>query len=532
MIRTASILPVCTLVAALGYFSIPARGQDSPAKSATAKSEDAAKSSGEEAKEKVKAATQAFSVSTVRSQGEVQIDGETVKYQVETGTLTQTDDDGSEKAEIFFVAYSVPRKGTDELARRPVTFAFNGGPGSSSVWLHLGMLGPQRIVFPDDASLLRPPYQLSENTHSLLDVTDLVFIDPVSTGFSRPAEDEAKSQFHGYNEDVRSVGKFIHDWTSHYQRWQSPKFLLGESYGGLRVAGLTSHLQSRYNMELNGAVVISGAINFQTLRFGSGNDLPYICFLPTYAATAWYHGSLSTELQALPVAEVVSQAETLAVGGYADVLLQGNAIKPAKLKRVTEKMSELTGVSQQFLRQCNMRMSMSRFGKELLRDRERTIGRFDSRYTGIDSDTAGDGTEYDPSGAAIFGPFTATMNHYLRGALMYEQPKTYEILTGNVQPWNYDSFEGRYVDGSESLRKAMTANPFLKLYVACGFYDLATPHFAMEYTLNHLGLHPELQQNITVSQFEGGHMMYIYEPAMQRLRMELRQWYAEADGVD
>ncbi len=471
--------------------------------------------------------TESFSVLAVTTQGSANIAGTTIDYEVQTGTLTQANDKGEEKAKVFFVAYTRP--GVDQ-ARRPVTFVFNGGPGSSSVWLHLGMLGPKRIVFPDDASYLKPPYHLAENPHSLLDVTDLVFIDPVSTGFSRPVGEESKSQFHGYNEDVRSVAQFIHDWTSHASRWESPKFILGESYGGLRAAGLAGYLQSRYNFELNGAVVISGAINFQTLRFGDGNDVPYICFLPTYAATAWYHQALSPELQALPVENVVAQAESLALGGYADVLLQGASAKSKKVDKVVASMSQLTGLSEQFIRRSNLRVSMSRFGKELLRDREKTIGRFDSRYQGIDSDSAGDGTEYDPSGSAIFGPFTATMNQYLREELKYEQPRTYEILTGNVQPWNYDSFTGRYVDGSESLRTAMTGNPHLKLYVACGYYDLATPHFAMAYTLNHLGLHASLRKNITVSHFEGGHMMYIYEPAMQRLRTELVQWYSQADG--
>jgi carboxypeptidase C (cathepsin A) len=482
-----------------------------------------------ESKDKKPEPSDAFAVSTVMTAGKVELDGEEIKYEVHTGTITQSTDSGEEKAKIFFVAYTRPNQ---DQTRRPVTFAYNGGPGSSSVWLHLGMLGPERIVFPDDATPLRPPYQLSPNPHSMLDVTDLVFIDPVSTGFSRPAEDESKSQFHGYTEDVRSVGQFIHDWTSHFERWESPKFLLGESYGGLRTAGLAQHLQSRYNMEMNGAVIVSGAINFQTLRFGNGNDTPYICFLPTYAATAWYHNALSTEFQEMPVAKVVERAEKFALDGYADVLLQGSAAKPQKVQRVVQELSELTGLSKDFILRSNLRVSMSSFGKELLRDRGRTIGRFDSRYLGIDSDSSGASTEYDPSGAAIFGPFTATMNYYLREKLNYKQPRTYEILTGNVQPWNYDSFTGRYVDGTQALRQAMTGNPYFKLYVACGYYDLATPHFAMEYTLNHLGLDPTLQSNITISHFEGGHMMYIYEPSIERLRDELLQWYAQADGVE
>jgi carboxypeptidase C (cathepsin A) len=484
----------------------------------------------QESKEKSETpVTQSFQIRTVKSDGLVTIDGQEVVYQVETGKLVQTNDAGKEKAEVFFVAYTRP---SETGSPRPLSFAFNGGPGSSSVWLHLGMLGPKRIVLPDDATPLRPPYQLTDNPMSLLDVTDLVFIDPVSTGFSRPAENEEKSQFHGYQEDVQSVAQFIHDWTSHYKRWTSPKFLIGESYGGIRAAGLAGHLQSRYNYELNGIVVISGAINFQTLRFGDNNDLPYICFLPTYAATAWYHGQLDEEMQAMPVAKVVERAERFSLGEYASVLLQGSQATKRSVDRVVQEMSRLTGLDETFIRRSNLRPTMSSFGKELLRQEGKTVGRFDSRYVGIDRDQTGSRTEYDPSGSAIFGPFTATMNHYLRDSLNYEQPRVYEILTGNVQPWNYNSFTGRYVDASESLRSAMTSNPYLKLYVACGYYDLATPHFAMQYTINHLGLDGSLRPNVTISNFEGGHMMYIYEPAMKQLRDELVNWYADADGLE
>jgi carboxypeptidase C (cathepsin A) len=501
-------------------------GQESGVSAEAGKTEGEQEGAKEKGKEE-KPVTASYTVKTVTSSGQVVIAGEEIAYEVETGTLTQADDRGKAKADVFFIAYRRP--GMEE-ARRPVTFAFNGGPGSSSVWLHLGMLGPKRIVFPDDATPLRPPYHYEENPWSLLDITDLVFIDPVSTGFSRPAGEEAKSQFHGYQEDVSSVAQFIHDWTSHYGRWESPKYLLGESYGGIRAAGLAGYLQSRYNYELNGIVVVSGAINFQTLRFDQGNDLPYICFLPTYAATAWYHDALDESLQSLPVADVVARAEAFSMGLYADVLLAGASARPKRVDKAVEEMALLTGLSTDFVRRSRLRVSMSSFGKELLRERGKTVGRFDSRYLGIDRDQASSRTEYDPSGAAIFGPFTATMNQYLREELKYEQPKVYEILTGNVQPWNYDSFTGRYVDATESLRGAMTSNPYLKLYVACGYYDLATPHFAMEYTLNHLDLDPSLRSNITVSYFEGGHMMYVHQPSMEQLREELVEWYSQDEA--
>ncbi len=456
----------------------------------------------------------------------IQLAGQNITFQATTGKLILTNDQQDPRAEVFFVAYT--KSGVQNPSSRPVTFCFNGGPGSSSVWLHLGMLGPKKIHFPDDASYLRPPYQLQDNPWSLLDITDLVFIDPVSTGYSRPAGETEGSEFHGYEEDIESVGQFIHDYTTRYLRWPSPKFLCGESYGGVRAAGLSAHLQSRYNMELNGIVVISGAINFQTLRFSTSNDLPNICFLPCFAATAWYHKALAPDLQALPLQTVVNQATQFARGEYAQALLQGTSLANAERDRIAAEMSRLTGLSQEFLLQSRLKVSMQRFGKELLRGRAQTIGRFDSRYRNRDRDDAGEGYEFDASGAAIFGPFTATFNDYVRRDLKFEDPHVYEILTGAVQPWSYASFENKYVDASESLRRAMTANPALKVFAACGHYDLATPPAAMDYTLDHLGLADELIPNITRRYYEAGHMMYIHDPSHQQLRDDLLLFYREA----
>jgi carboxypeptidase C (cathepsin A) len=466
--------------------------------------------------------------STVTTQGSIAINGVQVDYEAVTGKLVLKDDALKSKAEMFFIAYT--RKSTAAL--RPVTFCFNGGPGSSSVWLHMGMLGPKRIRFTDDALPLRPPYVLEDNKWSLLDTTDLVFIDPISTGYSRPAEGEGKEQFHGYEEDVKSVGQFIHDWTTKYQRWPSPKFVLGESYGGVRAAALAGHLQNRYYMELNGAIIVSGVINFQTLRFGGSNDLPFITYLPTYTATAWYHKALSPELQNQSVQEVVRQAEEFANGRYASVLLKGASASDEERSAIADLLSKYTGLSRDFVVKSKLRLEMGRFAKELLRSKSRTVGRFDSRYLGIDGDDAGDGYEYDASGAAIFGPFTATFNDYVRRDLGYKEDRVYEILTGNVQPWSYRRFEGRYVDATDTLRDAMTANPHLKVFFACGYYDLATPHFAMINTTNHLMLDPTLLDNFQFGFYEGGHMMYIYQPSMVKLREDLVHYYDKAVGLE
>ncbi|MEQ1824811.1 MAG: peptidase S10 [Pirellula sp.] len=491
---------------------IALHGQEKPA------AEKEAKQKPEEKKETI-----------VVTKHSVKINGTDVNYDATTGKLLLRDDTLKTKAEMFFIAYT--RTGVANAESRPVTFCFNGGPGSSSVWLHLGMLGPKRIRFPSDATPLRPPYVLEDNHLSLLDVTDLIFIDPVSTGYSRPSEGEGKEQFHGYEEDLRSVGQFIHDWTTKYQRWLSPKFVLGESYGGIRAAGLAGYLQDRFYIELNGAVIVSGVINFQTLRFGGSNDLPYITFLPTYTATAWYHKALSSELQNQPLASVVKQAEDFASGRYATSLLKGTSLSPEEFSITADQLAKFTGLSRDFVIKAKLRIDMDRFAKELLRSRSRTVGRFDSRYLGIDRDDAGDGYEYDASGAAIFGPFTATFNDYVRRNLDFKEDRVYEILTGNVQPWSYRRFEGRYVDATESLRKAMTANPYLKVFLACGYYDLATPHFAMMNTTNHLLLEPSLKKNIQYEFYEGGHMMYVYEPSLLKLREDLVKYYASASST-
>ena len=453
------------------------------------------------------------------------IQGQEIKYTVTAGKLAMKSDDGKTKAHIFFIAYT--KNGVEDLGKRPISFAFNGGPGSSSVWLHLGMLGPKRIKLPDDASSLAPPYELVNNPHSLLDVTDLVFIDPVSTGFSRPAEGEEKGQFHGYQQDLESVGQFIHEYLTKYGRWRSPKFLIGESYGGLRAAGLSGYLLERYNMALNGIVMISPAINFHTIAFGSG-DLPYITFLPSYAATAWYHKALPGDLQALPLEDVYKQAVEFATNEYALALMKGDSLSDAERSAVAEKLARFTGLSKEYVEGAKLRVPMWRFGKELLRKKSRTVGRYDSRYTGIDADDVGENSEYDPSEAAIFGPFTATINDYLRNDLKFEDDRVYEILTGAVQPWNYDRFGAGSPDASDTLRQSMAQVPFMKLFVADGYYDLATPPESVEYSVNHMLLPAERRGNVTTKLYEGGHMMYVFEPSMEQLRDDLEKFYESA----
>jgi carboxypeptidase C (cathepsin A) len=461
----------------------------------------------------------------VSTQHTATIQSQEIQYTATVGTLVMRDDAGDAKANFFSIAYV--KNGVEDRSKRPITFAFNGGPGSSSVWLHLGMLGPKRMKVPDDTSVAPPPYELSPNPYSILDLTDIVMIDPVSTGFSRPAEGEDKSQFHGYEEDIASVGQFIHDYVTKNDRWRSPKFVIGESYGGIRSAGLSGHLLTRYRMPLNGIVMVSPAINFYTLGFNPGHDLPYILFMPTYATTAWYHRALEDDLQQLPVEDVFRQAKDFAMNEYTRALMKGHSLSEQEKEWVASKLSEFTGLPKEYVESTNLRISMQRFAKELLRSEGKTIGRYDGRYTGIDADDAGENPEYDPSGSKVFGAFTATINDYLRNELKFEDDRVYEILGGNVQPWNYGR-GNRIADGSDALRSTMSQNPLMKLFVACGYYDLATPPVTATYSVEHMRLPPELQKNVTYGYYEAGHMMYIYEPAMIKLRKDVEAFYRSA----
>ncbi len=454
------------------------------------------------------------------------IGGKDIEYTATAGTMVLMDDEGNEKASVFYIAYI--KKGQHSYKDRPVTFSFNGGPGSSSVWLHLGLLGPKIVPMKDDGTAYPPPYELTVNEYSLLAVSDLVFIDPVSTGYSRPAEGEDKQQFHGVEEDIMWVGEFIRLYVTRSERWGSPKFLIGESYGTTRAAGLSGYLQERHGMFLSGIMLISSILNFQTAAFHVGNDLPYALYLPTYTATAWYHGRLGDSYAGLEAA--LADAEQFALGEYAAVLMLGDAAPKDRVDAVVTKLSGLTGLSEEYIRQSDLRVKIRRFVKELQRDRGLTTGRLDTRFTGRDRDSAGEGYDYDPSYQNIYGPYTACLNDYVRRELGFESDLAYEILTGKVRPWNYGRFRNRYINVAETLRSAMTKNPALKVYVASGYYDLATPYFATGYTFDHLGLADELKGNVTISHYEAGHMMYIHKESLIRLTGELSEFVKGASN--
>jgi len=460
------------------------------------------------------------------TQHSITIDQKEIHYTVTAGTivLKEEQEKGSKsygekaKASVFFVAYTLDNTG--DTAKRPITFSFNGGPGSSSVWLHLGVLGPRCVETDQQGNLLQPPYRLIENQYSVLDQTDLVFIDPISTGFSRVVQGEEAKQFHGFKKDIESIGDFIRLYTTRYQRWTSPKFLIGESYGTTRAAGLSGYLQERHGLYLNGIMLISSVLDFQTIRFMNGNDLPYILYLPSFTATAWYHNLLDAELQ-VDFHQTLKEVEAFAVGEYTLALMKGKDLPEDERQEITRKLVRYTGLPIDYIERADLRVSIMRFCKELLRAQGKTVGRFDSRFTGLDRDSVGERFEYDPSYTNILGPYTATLNDYLRSQLKFESDLAYEILTDRVHPWNYDTHQNQYVNVTDTLRKAMTTNPYLKVFVASGYYDLATPYMATQYTFNHLGLDKSLQQNVSMSFYEAGHMMYVHQQSLIQLKKDL-----------
>ncbi|MDJ0841843.1 MAG: peptidase S10 [Acidobacteriota bacterium] len=457
---------------------------------------------------------------------EVTVGRTKVKYEAKAGTMILRKEDGTARGSVFYIAYM--RNDDTSVDKRPVTFSFNGGPGSSSVWLHLGLLGPKVVEMDKEGFPLPPPYRLVENKWSMLDKTDLVFIDPVGTGYSRTAKGQDRKQFHGLEEDIESVGEFIRLWITRNQRWASPKFLIGESYGTTRAAGLSRHLQRRHGMYLNGIMLVSAIMNFQTARFNTGNDLPYITFLPTYAVTAWYHERLSAEHQDKSLEAFAQEVREFALNQYGTALLKGSKLPKAEFDEVARKLAGYTGLSEDYVRQTRLRIRIRQFAKELKRDSFRTVGRLDSRFEGIDRDAAGDSIEYDPSMEAIRGPYTATMNDYVRRELNFESDLVYEILSGRVRPWSYKRHENRYVDVSEDLREAMTANRDLKVFVANGYYDLATPFFAAEYTIDHMMLDPSLEKNITMTYYPAGHMMYIQQSSLEKMKKDMDKFMEDA----
>ena len=408
-----------------------------------------------------------------------------------------------------------------------MTFVFNGGPGAASVWLHLGTVGPRRVKLTENGEAPPPPYGVEDNPATWLDVTDLVFIDPVGTGYSRPSPGEKQEQFSGVQEDIASVAEFIRLYTTRNGRWPSPKFLAGESYGTTRAAGLSEHLLEHDGIALNGIVFISTVLNFQTISISSGNELPYALYVPTYTAAAWYHKKLPSDLQA-DLAKATKESEKWAIDSYLPALAKGKSLTGDERQAVVQKLARFTGLSADVVDKADLRIDPSLFRKALLEDRRELIGRFDARLTGYNPDVESRHADFDPSLSPFLAAYTAAFNEYVRHSLKYESDLSYEVLSGQVGAWNFGRAGGGYLDVSGNLQDAMRKNTRLRVLFASGQFDLATPFLATNYTVNHLELSPALRENVTQTYYPGGHMLYHHHASAQKLHDDVKAFVEKA----
>ena len=461
--------------------------------------------------------------------------GRVLDYTATTGRLVLREEvyeDGvftghTAKAQVSMTSYVLEGVSAQERTARPVTFAFNGGPGSSSVWLHLGLLGPRRVVMGDVGALLPPPYALADNAQTLLAESDLVFIDPVSTGYSRAVKGGKPGPYHGYQGDLESVAEVIRLWTSRNGRWMSPKFLAGESYGTLRAAALADHLQTRYGMYLNGVILISSVLDLSSIDFeGQRNDRAHAAYLPLYAAVAHYHGKHPGR----SVDEVVAEASAYAARDYPWALSRGARLRADERAEVVATVARLAGVSERYVEQAELRIEHWRFFGELLRDQRLAVGRLDARFTGPAASAIAEEMDADPSFDAIVGPYAAAMNHYVRAELEFGSDLHYEQISERVNPWSYKDFEGKPIDVSPRLERAMRANPHLQVHVAYGTYDGATPPAAADEVFAKLRLTDQARSRIEHRTYPAGHMMYVHEPSRLAQSADLAAFVRRASG--
>jgi carboxypeptidase C (cathepsin A) len=445
----------------------------------------------------------------------IRLDGRDIKYTATAGTLPIRLDDGKVAARMFFVAYT---KDGENVKTRPLAFLYNGGPGAATIWLHMGSFAPKHVQLADEGFQPAPPYRLVDNEQSLIDVTDLVFVDAIDTGFSRVVGDTDNRQFHGVRGDLRAFGEFINEYLKTYSRFASPKYLIGESYGTIRSAGLAQELQNRHGIELNGIVLVSSLLSYLTLSPSDQNVVAYAAHIQTYTATAWYHKKLPADLGDLK--QAVDAARQFAFGDYLVALARGNRLSAAERTSIAQKLARLTGLSVDYVQRANLRIDPGRFRKELLRDRRLVVGRLDSRFTSVEGDAAGETDEFDLSNSALQGPYTALFQDYLKNELKWESDLHYPT-SGNVRPWNWDEFQNRYMDMTEPLRSAMSHNPFLKIFVAQGYYDMATVMGGMEFNFAQLGFDKTFTDRVSFSYYEAGHMIYIRPSAHKALKQDI-----------
>jgi carboxypeptidase C (cathepsin A) len=454
---------------------------------------------------------------------EMSLAGQTLKYKATAGFIPLKDAQDKLRARVFFVSYE---QTSPTVAReaRPITFVFNGGPGAAAVWLHLGTAGPKRVGMPEDGSIPTPPYQLTDNPYTWLDFTDLVFIDPVGTGYSR-AEGEHAKEFYNVQGDISSVADVIRLYLTMHDRWPSPKFVAGESYGTTRAAALSEYLHDRYGIDANGIVLMSTVLNFQTLEFSSGNDTPYPLWLPSYTAVAWYHKKLPADLQQAGLLKAVAEAQKWSIDQYLPALLKGSSLDNAAQDKISQQLARYTGLPLDYVKKSHLKIQPERFEKSLLADREQIIGRMDARITAHDADPLNDSPEFDPSMTGYFGIFSSCFNDYAESELKFQSDLPYEFLTSNVGSWDFG--RNGYLDVSTTLRSAMTKVPSMKVMIASGYFDLATPFGAADYTVNQMPL-GDLRKNVIQHYYEGGHMLYLNHPSLIKLHEDLKGFVGSA----
>lgn len=458
--------------------------------------------------------------------GQINVNGQPLKFQATAGHLLLKDDSGKAKAEMFFVAYAkIP---AEDPAHRPITFVFNGGPGAAAVWLHLGTAGPQRVALDEAGGPPAPPYHLEENPNTWLPATDLVFIDPVGTGYSRAVAGEKPEQFYGVNEDIQSVGEFIRLYITRNQRWLSPKFLAGESYGTTRAAGLADHLLKDKGISLNGIVLISSVLNFRTIMFDGGNELPYALYMPTYTAVAHHFNKLPADLQDADLVKTLEEVEQWATHDYFGALIAGSALPAGQHRAIAARLARYTGLPPEYIEKANLRIDPGGFRQELLAAEHKVIGRFDARIAAFSANPLDSSPDLDPSLPSYLSAYTATFNDYARRTLKYDTDRSYDVLSGRVHPWNYGPAGNGFLDVTPSLQDAMIKSPHMKVMFCNGTADLATPYLAADYTIRQMRLNDALRANISHHIYVGGHMIYHYHPSLVKLGQDIREFIHDA----
>ncbi len=451
----------------------------------------------------------------------ITVRGRTMNYTATVAQMPLKDPAGETEAHIFYMAYTLDGAGD---TKRPLTFCFNGGPGSASLWVHMGGMGPRSPRLLPDGGMPPPPYQLKDNQDTWLDMTDLVFIDPVGTGYSRAKTIEIARRMNSVNGDIQSVGEFMRLYVDHNNRELSPLFIAGESYGTFRAAGLAGYLVDR-GLAFNGIVLIGTTLNLETI-WSRSDDLVYQLELPSYAADAWYHKKVAADLQSKDLKSFVKEVEDFATGEFALALAKGDELPPTERKAIVDKLVRYTGLDAPYIEESNLRFDVSHFTRQLLRDKQETIGRYDGRLVGASALNTGETSEFDPSSTEITPPFTAAFTNYMRTELNYKTDMYY-YPSGGIQPWDYGVQNG-FGDTTSMLRNALTKNPYMKVLVAAAYYDLATPVYAVEYTFRHMGLNPQMHKRVSWAYYQAGHMLYIDSQSHTKLHHDVGEFLSGA----